>query len=210
MGGFGSGRQHGKKCVDNVRRLDVRPLQRQTQLYAGNRFALTWGRGSERTLHIEVGADSVTLSHWTRLADGDWEEIAYRVDLSWTACTYGGCRAWWLCPASGCGRRVAVLYDGSKFACRHCQRLAYRSQRETEDQRALRMANNLRAKLGWVRGIINDDGVKPKGMHWRTYNGIRMTYHTYARKFFDGMSGTLRSVQDNLAAVQRQLRSDGA
>ena len=25
-----------------------------------------------------------------------------------------------ICPAAGCGRRVAILYGGGNFACRHC------------------------------------------------------------------------------------------
>ena len=35
-----------------------------------------------------------------------------------------------ICPAAGCGRRVAILYRGGIFACRHCYRLAYASSRE--------------------------------------------------------------------------------
>lgn len=211
MGGSGSGRQGGKVCTDKLRRLDVRTLQRNGELTPGNCVRLTWARQGEtvRLLTIDVHTDRATLTHKRKQHGGEWLDISYEVGLSWTGCNYGGQRAWWICPGVGCGRRVALLYDRSIFACRYCQQLAYRSQRETEDQRALRMANQLRARLGWVRGIINDDGVRPKGMHWRTYNGIRMAYYTCARRFFDGMSGTLRSLHDNLAAVQRRLRSDG-
>jgi hypothetical protein len=37
---------------------------------------------------------------------------------------------WFICPAVGCGRCVAILYGGGIFACRHCYRLAYASSRE--------------------------------------------------------------------------------
>lgn len=58
------------------------------------------------------------------------------VYLDWTACHLGGQRPWFLCPTRGCGRRIANLYGGAIFACRHCYRLAYPSQRETPDDRA--------------------------------------------------------------------------
>ena len=76
---------------------------------------------------------------------------------------------WWRCPAVGCGRRVAVLHGGRIFACRQCHRLAYRSQRETDDDRATRRANTIRRRLDWEPGVLNGNGGKPKGMHWKTY-----------------------------------------
>ena len=55
------------------------------------------------------------------------------------------------------------------FASRQAYRLAYRSQRETPHDRALRRAFKLRRRLG------GDDGTgdyipKPKWMRWPTYN----------------------------------------
>ena len=65
----------------------------------------------------------------------------------------GGRRAWFLCPAKGCGRRVAILFGGSIFACRHCHKLAYECQREPDDDRAARRADTIRRRLGWGAGI---------------------------------------------------------
>lgn len=79
-------------------------------------------------------------------------------------------RHWFLCPARGCGRRVAILYSGALFACRQCHQLAYRSQRENCMDRATRRADRIRDKLGWPGGIL--EGSKPKGMHWRTYHRL--------------------------------------
>jgi hypothetical protein len=71
-----------------------------------------------------------------------------------TPCNLGGWRAWFICPAVGCGRRVAILYGGGIFACRHCYRLADASSREDAGGRATRRADRLRARLGWHPGIL--------------------------------------------------------
>ena len=52
--------------------------------------------------------------------NGERRDFDYLVFLSWTLCQYGGARPWFLCPS--CRRRVAILYGGAVFACRHCYR----------------------------------------------------------------------------------------
>jgi hypothetical protein len=69
-----------------------------------------------------------------------------------------GSRAWFICPAVGCGRRVAILYGGSIFACRHCYQFAHASSREDAGDRATRRADKLRARLDWEPGILNGRG----------------------------------------------------
>jgi hypothetical protein len=100
--------------------------------------------------------------------------------MEWTACNYGGRRAWLVCPVVGCGRRVAILYGGGIFACRHCFRLAYASQRESRDSRAMQRANSIRRRLGWGVGIANPAGGKPKGMHWRTFEKLKAEHDAFA------------------------------
>jgi hypothetical protein len=34
-------------------------------------------------------------------------------------------------------------------------------------------ADKLRKRLGWEAGILNGDGGKPKGMHWKTYQRLK-------------------------------------
>lgn len=87
-----------------------------------------------------------------------------------TPCHLGGSRPWFSCPVVSCGRRVAILYGGGIFACRHCHRLAYGSSREDMSDRTMRRADRLRERLGWESGIANGHGEKPK---WNALADVR-------------------------------------
>lgn len=190
MGGFGSGRHSGKDCTDDMRALDVRELQRRRLLTPGNSLTWSWSRNGETTatINLTVRADRVSLHYRQRERGGDWRPMNYPVRLAWTACNFGGRRAWWLCPAAGCGRRVAVLFGGAVFACRHCHRLAYRCQRETDDDRTTRRAERLRYRLGWEPGILNGGGGKPLRMHWRTFERLQAEHDALANAAVAGMA----------------------
>ncbi len=174
MGGFGSGRKWGKTTTDEMWRLDVRCLARRGLLKPGKAFGWHWRSNSETvaSINLTVGVDQVWLQYKLRERGGGWEDMCYPVALEMTACNMGGERVWWLCPTVGCGRRVAVLYGGRMYACRHCFRLAYRCQREVEYDRAARRADTLRVRLGWKGGVLSGAGLKPKGMHWSTFERL--------------------------------------
>lgn len=130
--------------------LDVRYLQRKGFLFPGASGTLQWSRNGEQTGSIQVSTtvDSVILSYRHCGYGEDWRAIEYPVRLQWTQCNYGGRRAWFLCPAQGCCRRVAILYGGGIFACRHCHQLVYESQHERWWDRALSQSQTIRVKLG--------------------------------------------------------------
>ena len=168
MGGPGSGRRGGRDVTADYRRLDVRQLQRARVLTPGWRGGWCWYRRGEKwaEINIEVGEASLQLRY--RATDrGEWKDYDYTVRLSRSSCHYGGERPWFLFPH--CGRRVAILYGGAVFACRHCRGLAYEVQREDLMDRIARRADAIRERLRWEAGILNPDGWKPKGMHWRTF-----------------------------------------
>lgn len=178
MGGSGSGRMAFKSTTDDMRSLDIRRIVRAGRLREGHAFNWQWIRSADGTvlasIRIEVlNRGSVYLFYKQRGNGEDWREVGFAVGLDWTGCNYGAERPWWRCPARGCGRRVAVLYGGAIFACRHCHKLAFPSQRETPFDRAIRKAEKNRAVLGWPAGIANGAGPKPKGMHWKTYRRLR-------------------------------------
>jgi hypothetical protein len=104
------------------------------------------------SIQVRAEADRVILDYRHQRGDGEWKSLNYPVRIEWTPCNYGGARAWFRCPAQGCGRRVAKLYLGSAiFACRHCHQLAYECQRETDDDRAARRADTIRKRLALCR-----------------------------------------------------------
>jgi len=177
MGGMGSGRRwhfSAKDTTDGYRRLDVRGWARDELLSPGQSFGWQWSRDEEiiASIRVRTELDRVVLSYRQRSGGDEWQDENYPVYLDATACHLGGKRHWFLCPARGCGRRVAILYGGAIFSCRHCFQLAYPSQREAFHDRAIRKADRIREKLGWEPGTANGHGLKPKGMHWRTFERL--------------------------------------
>ena len=178
MGGIGSGRSRSarsKGIVDRHRFLDIRRWKRDGLLLAPRDFVWQWSRYDEvvASVHVTVREDRVILSHRRQIGFWDWRTERYPVAIHWSRCYFGNRRPWFSCPAQGCGRRVALLYAYGIFACRHCHRLAYQSQRENKYERAERRAERVRRKLGWSPGILNDDGGKPKGIHWSTFERLK-------------------------------------
>jgi hypothetical protein len=121
MGSHSSGRTNGKRTTSSCYRLVVRRWQRAGQLMARRCFV-------DREWRIDVAPysdalrrpDHAIVSHWGG-------PVKCVVGVEWTACNYGGVRAWFRCLNAGCRRRVAILYshNGDSFACRHCLDLAY-------------------------------------------------------------------------------------
>jgi hypothetical protein len=196
MGGFGSGRQGGKGTTGGYRTLDVRWLQRKGMLKPGLSYGLDWNRRGEPwgSIQASTGEGFVTLIYRHQKDGGEWREQEYPVSLDWTPCNYGGKRAWFICPAAGCGRRVALLYLGGAgiFACRHCYRLAYACERETADDRQARRADRIRERLGWKLGILNSKGWKPKGMHWRTFRRLEREHDAFVDSALAGVARRLK------------------
>jgi len=80
-------------------------------------------------LTIKTEPEQVILAYRRQNNEGELQDIQYPVLLTRTPCPNGGERRRFVCPADGCSKRVAVLYGGEIFACRHCYQLIYDSQR---------------------------------------------------------------------------------
>lgn len=192
MGGFGSGRwQLGRNTTNDYRRLDVRRLQRDGFLKPGRTFDWQWKSGNKTmaTVNVHTEINKITLSYKHKSYGNEWKDVSYPVWLDWTWCNYGDWRAWFLCP--GCGRRVAILYGGATFACRHCYKLAYPCQRETALDRVARRASRIRRQLGWEGGFFSLPSGKPKGMHWNTFERLTHQHNVLFKTSLDGMEQQL-------------------
>jgi len=187
MGGYGSGHhvcRDPKTTTDAVLSIDVRELNRRGSFKPGQSFVLTWTSDGKTlgSINVEVLTRGLAFSHSWRHGDEEPELMHYPVRLEWTRCHLGGKRPWFLCPMPGCGRRVAILYSGQKFACRHCCDLVYQSQREPGYWRPAERAFKIRKRLGWPGGLY-DCGPKPKGMHWKTFNRLVAQHDALVERF---------------------------
>ena len=179
MGGWGSGKRWNcKDTTDDYRQLDVRRMQRKGWLTPGNQSILTWSSRGVEIGSIQERAELDRIVVWYRHRSGDqpWESLEYPIRLEYTSCNYGGSRPWFICPALGCGRRVAILYLGRYLLCRHCCALAYESQRESPLFRALTRAQNLHIKMGGDGVVIDGPPFRRKGMHRRTFDRLMRRY----------------------------------
>ncbi len=197
---MGSGRywHYGAKdTTSDYRLIDVRRWQRDGWIAPYQSFNWQWSRDGETMAAIQVRTEpgQVMLTYRHRSSSGDWKDQSYPIQLDWTTCNFGGTRPWFRCPANGCGRRVAVLYVGAIFACRHCHQLAYPSQRETDYDRAARRANKIRERLEWEQGVLNPKGwKKPKGMHWRTFERLNAEHDAFVAESLAGINQRLGSL----------------
>ena len=198
MGGLGSGNRHRfdkKTTTGECNDLDVRKLYRDGLLEAGTSFRSSWSRFGRETGSISgsVYRDKAILSYRHRRGLGsEWEDVREPVSLEWTPCNFGGERPWFVCPGVingvACGRRVAILYGpGKYFLCRHCYDLRYESQREDKNNRALRRAQKIRARLGGSANMMEPFPDKPRGMHHDTYMRLFWEHHEAEMEQLAGM-----------------------
>jgi hypothetical protein len=185
MGGIGSGRRpscSGKTATNDAMPLDIRKLSRKGLLTPGNCFSWQWLINDQPVsgLSIRVGYNELTLSYRKRSTG---EIVEQRVLVETTPCRFGGTRPWFTCPQ--CRRRVAVVYArGRYFACRKCCDLAYPTQNEGVGSRASTKADKIRKRLGWPVGVLNPAGGKPKGMHWKTFDRLRLQHDVLSQVSF--------------------------
>lgn len=179
MGGFGSGnriRIGARDIVEHHRRLDIRQLARNNCLQPSTTGKWAWWNDAcERTasINFRVKDNQIKLSFAYRENGGEWAPVEQTVFFDWTPCNFGGYRYWFLCP--GCGRRVAILYAAGKyFLCRHCYRLTYASSQESGLDRLMRKSRKIRRRLGASEALSTPIVCKPRDMHQRTFNELRI------------------------------------
>jgi hypothetical protein len=197
MGGPGSGnrwRYQAKSTTDEYRSFDVRCLARHGRLKPGYCGSWKWTHDGA-TIKVQSECERVILTYRHRRGGEEWRNKQYSVRLVRTRCHFGGSRVWFICPAHGCGRRVAILYGGDIFACRHCYRLAYASSRQDAADRAATRAEGVRARLGWGDGILNGEASKPKWMRWRTFNRLAAEHNRFVTRSIKALATKVGSLE---------------
>jgi hypothetical protein len=180
MGGYGSGRSGGRATTEDGLTLSLSKLFRDRLFRPGCAWggSLVWTNTTTGERVGSIGYEAhlchdfgrMRLKYTTTRWGTERRESDYWIQLETTPQPFGGRRWWFVCPRTG--RRTAKLYlpNGAfTFASRESYGLAYRSQRETAHDRALRRAFKLRSKLG-SDGGIGDYIPKPKWMRWSTYD----------------------------------------
>ena len=174
-----SGRYPEHDICENFNAIDVRELQRKTQMRPGLCFIKEWFRNGAPAgeVSIFIQPDAVILVHRARFPGStELRIIELQVPIIWTKCHLGGRRPWFKCQTiingEVCGRRVAKLYAPC-FDCRRCLGLGYESQREIPLRRAERRAQKIKMRLGGSNDPLEPFPQKPRRMHWRTYRRLR-------------------------------------
>ena len=209
MGGRGSGRRAtycGKDTTEESLPLDIRRLQRDGLLTPGQAFSWQWTvNGRVRaSIWIRSEAWQVELAYSYSPNGRPAETLRQVVRLETTSCTLGGSRPWFCCPT--CSKRVAIIYGaGRLFACRCCKGLSYGSQNETADDRALRRADRIRKRLGWMPGVAHGHGPKPAGMRWLTFDRLCYRHDTLVHLSLTGMAKRMGLLRDQLQDISDDL-----
>jgi hypothetical protein len=130
-----------KLCVEDRISIDIRQWHQRGLMILGRMICWHWQRAGREIkeiffLSIEMDSNRVVLrSKYPPLGE-EFEYIEQPIGISYTKPNYGGERAWFLCPAVSCGRKVAILYKLRRyFVCRTCCGFAYRSQRINRSRR---------------------------------------------------------------------------
>lgn len=211
MGGIGSGRSAiytAKATTEESLPLDIRRLQRAGVLTPGRACTWQWTVNDRvrATIGIRAETGNIALSYNYTAHGRPTEAINQSIWMESSACALGGHRRWFSCPA--CSRRVAVLYGaGRLFACRDCKCLTYASQRESDDDRAARRADRIRKQLGWMPGILNGPGGKPKDMQWRTYERLQARHEAFVGVSLAGMARKLGLLREKLEDIEAAVSS---
>lgn len=177
MGGSGSGnwiRWNPKITAESRYMIDIRWMKKNGLLISGTAGSMSWeSRGKETSsIGYRVEEDWLILLYRNKHMDGEWKSIEDLIFFTRTPCNYGGWRQWFLCPE--CNRRVAIVYGGKYFRCRHCQNLTYASQHEGISDRLRRRSRKIRKRMGGGNNLLEPFPCKPQNMHWDTYSRLRI------------------------------------
>lgn len=164
---FGAGRPGWNGKVESLLHIDVQQWRADDLLVPNTFFGWYWSRDNKEIASIGcrvISRDRLILEYTWKPDGGASQTVQEPVRLTYTACHYGGTRVWFCCPA--CGRRVRKLYSvrGSWY-CRNSLNVAYSTQ-------SLDVIQRMHRRISKLENRLEENGAKPKGMHWKTYDRI--------------------------------------
>jgi hypothetical protein len=80
----------------------MRHWHREGRLHAGQHFPCSWTYAGRPfgSISVRTEEDGVVLVFSSRRSqDSEWTPVEQRVPITWTACRFGGRRAWFRCAA---------------------------------------------------------------------------------------------------------------
>jgi hypothetical protein len=182
---YGAGRPAVHVTVEGLRRLDIRAMARDGGLSEGG----MWIWRDLACASFSTADDVLTLRH-----DLQGRAATQQIQITHTACHYGGTRPWFACP--GCSRRVAVLLLApGGFFCRRCAGAAYLSQRQGTMDRAASAAKKAGDRL-------RKDGGRPKRMRHLTYMALLAHKIAAERRYSEAVEGFAARVLPQLASIR--------
>ena len=210
MGNMNSGRKPSpaaKGLTSRYLAVDIRQWYQQKLLEPGTRFQFKWMNTApmDISISIQVNDDHLRFHNLSVSNHYVWGDQDFRIDLSRSPCHFGGARPWFRCPVPDCNRQVAILYLDGTFACRKCLKLAYRSQRESEYRRAISQMNKIKSRLGWPTGLLAPCGVRPPGMHERTFMRLKALHDAKCLEALGKWSEHASALEDQIERADRAL-----
>ena len=188
MGGLFSGGGRGASKLSSFHTIDLMDLKRMGLLGRLGTHSITWSRSGKETgrIQIALSEQSMELIYKTRKDGGYWQDIRENVWFDCVPQHFGGHRTWFLCP--GCDQRTRALHAGLYFRCRRCYGAVYPSQYQNAAERACTRAHTIRKNLGGSVSLCDSFPLKPKGMHWRTYDRLKQEHDELEQRWIGYMA----------------------
>jgi hypothetical protein len=190
--------------VENYVALDVIALARAGALVPGARSEMPLGV-SGRAMEVTTAESGDVIS----VRSQGWCDA--HIQLTTTACNFGGTRFWFLCPVLGCGSRVGKLYkvpDG--WGCRTCTNLRYQSQLQNLATRRMARALAIRRRLNGVSDGRPPLLPRPSGMRETTYERLSAEVHEAEAQYFEGLDVFIERMERLVSQFQKPNEASAA
>lgn len=198
MGGIGSGRPQTRTYLDSLLRLELKALRPYLRRPPA-RLQCVWP-AIGYAIEVSTEPDHLTLEYVARQGDQS-VQIREHIAIERQPRHYGGAEAYVRCPR--CSQRATKLFlRETRFCCRHCAALPYRSQSLEPEHRLARTHNRHRRKINPDATQLPPGHIpaRPRYMH-------RRTYHRLAKAAEDAWAARQTIVLRQMAGFVEQWRS---